>query len=462
MHPSNPSKPHTLSAWLATLTAALFFFFCFIQLNLFSAINSQIMQEFSLSALQLGKLSSMYFYGNAIFLFPAGILLDRFSTKKLLLAAVILCTAGTFLFATATNYPVAAFARFLVGSSGAFCFLSCIRIASRWFPASRMAFVTGTIVTMAMLGGMVAQTPMALLSDLIGWRNAVFLNAALGLFVIIATALFVQDRPPESQKAAKADKDSLKALGLWRCISIALINPQNWLGGLYTSLLNLPVFLLGALWGIPYLIEVHGLSAVQASYATTLFFVGVILGSPAYGWLSDHLGLRRRPMIIGAVLSLGLVMILIMTPSLSLTSLITLFFLLGFATSSQVLAYPTIAELNPSYLTSTSVSIASMSIMLSGVIFQPLFGYLMELQWDHHLVNGVPSYSVQDYNNAMWIFPICFALGLIISLLIKETYCRSADFTAQSELDHNRAMLEGKKKSAKPSSANVESCKEGA
>lgn len=423
---------HVVLAWLATLTAALFFFYEFIQLNLFNAIDTQLMQDFKLNAYQLGQLASMYFYGNALLLIPAGILLDRFSTRKLILVAVVVCTLSTFVFAAASHYWLAALARFFIGSGAAFCFLSCIRIASRWFPAQRMALVTGIIITMAMVGGMVAQTPMAILSHAIGWRAAIVADAILGIFIIVAILFFVQDYPPDSHEVLKSNKEHLRALGLWRCLLLTVVNPQNWLGGIYTSLLNLPVFLLGALWGMHYLTEVHHLSVVQASYATTVFFVGVIIGSPAYGWFSDYIGLRRLPMIIGALLSLGVILILMLVPQLSLFSLISLFFLIGFATSSQVLTYPTIAELNPLSLTSTSVSIASVTIMSSGFIFQPLFGWMMQLQWDHRIVAGIPVYSAHDFNNAMWIMPIAFVIGLFISFFIKETYCRSQEFTAHA------------------------------
>ena len=431
MHLSHEKTPHSGQAWLATLTAASFFFYEFIQLNLFNAIDVQLMQDFQINAVQLGQLASMYFYANALFLFPAGMLLDRYSTKKLLLFAITLCTIGTFIFALALHYSVAALARFLVGWGASFCFLSCIRIASRWFPAKKMAFVTGIVVTIAMAGGMVAQTPMALLSHAVGWRRAVILDGFLGIFIGLAIILFVQDRPPDSHEAAKAEKDHLKSLGLWRCIFHAVTNTQNWLGGIYTSLLNLPVFLLGALWGIHYLTEVHHITTVEASFATTLFFVGIIIGSPIYGWFSDYIGLRRLPMIIGAVFSLLVIFILIYTPILSLSSLMILFFLMGFSTSSQVLSYPTIAELNPIALTSTSVSIASMTIMCSGFIFQPLFGWMMQLQWDHQMQNGTPIYSANDFKNAMWLIPIAFVIGLILSFFIKETYCRSQEFIAQ-------------------------------
>lgn len=346
-------------AWLIVLTASLFFFYEFIQLNLFNAIAVDLMQHFHLNAAELGNLSSMYFYANAIFLFPAGLMLDRFSTKKLLLFAVLISTVGTFIFGLSNTFSVAAVGRFLVGVGASFCFLSCIRIASRWFVPSKMAFVTGIVVTFAMLGGLVAQTPFAMLSHLVGWQHAVLIDACLGIFVALAIYFIVQDRPPGSHEIASSEKAVLQNLGFWRSIGLVLTNPYNWLGGIYTSLLNLPVFLLGALWGINYLVQVHHISSVQASYATTMFFLGVIFGSPAFGWFSDHIGRRVLPMVIGAILSLGVILILMFVPNLSLTASITLFFLIGFVTSSQVLSYPTIAELNPITLTGTAVSVDS-------------------------------------------------------------------------------------------------------
>jgi MFS family permease len=237
--------------------------------------------------------------------------------------------------------------------------------------------------------------------------------------------MFVQDRPPNSHEHAHAERAHLKSLGFWQSIGLVLSNKNNWFGGIYTSLMNLPVFLLGALFGIHYLVQVHHLTEVEGSYATTLFFVGVIFGSPAFGWLSDHIGRRVLPMIIGAIASLIVILVLMYVPDLSLGMLIFLFFLIGFVTSSQVLSYPAIAELNPIVLTSTAVSVASVSIMVSGAIVQPLFGWLMELHWDHSVVNGVPMYSASDFLNAMLIMPIAFVMGLVIAWMMKETFCKS-------------------------------------
>lgn len=417
---------HTKLAWLVTLTASLFFFYEFIQMNLFNAINTQLRQDFQLDAVQLGQLFSMYFYANALCLFPVGNMLDRFSTKKCLIFAITVCTVGTFLFGFARQYWLAAFGRFLVGAGASFCFLSCIRIASRWFPPRRMALVTGIVVTMAMLGGLVAQTPFAFLAQYLGsWRQAMMLNAALGVVILIASIFIIQDRPPDAQAEAHVEQQQLKELGIWGAIKLAALNPQNWFGGLYTSLMNLPVFILGGLWGIHYLEQARHISLVEASYATTFFFVGVMLGSPAFGWLSDRMGRRIFPMMVGAVASLFVMLLLMYLPSLSLTAIIALFFLIGFVTSSQVLTYPYIAELNPIYLTSTAVSVDSVCIMISGFVFPPMFGWLMERGSDHPVVNGVAVYSAHHFNQAMLVMPAAFVVSLIITFFMYETYCKS-------------------------------------
>jgi MFS family permease len=421
----NTFKEYRSLAWVAVLASSLYFFYEFIQMNLFASIDSQLMQAFNLNAPELGRLASMYFYANALFVFPAGVLLDRFSPKKLLLIAVIFSTLGTLAFGLAHAYWVAALSRFIVGTGAAFCFLACIRIASRWFPPKKMAFVTGVAVTMAMVGGLVAQTPFALLTQAVGWRQAVMLDAALGIFIFFAIYYLVQDRPPNSQNHIHADKACLKSLGFWHSIALVITNPYNWLCGLYTSLMNLPVFLLGALWGIHYLVQVHQLTTVQASYATTLFFVGVMVGAPAFGWFSDFVGRRVMPMIVGAILSLGVIGVLMMAPNLSLMQLIGLFFLIGFTTSSQVLSYPIIAELNPIALTGSAISIDSVTIMVGGVVFQPLFGWFMERHWDHTVVDGIRIYAASDFSEAMLILPIAFIVSLLISFFIKETYCKS-------------------------------------
>lgn len=412
-------------AWLVCFAAALFFFYEFIQMNMFSSIDPELMRAFSINATQLGTLSSCYFYANVLFLFPAGIILDRYSTRKVIQIAMLTCILGTFCFAKATTLWSAEIYRFLTGIGSAFCFLSCIRLASRWFPSHRMALVTGLVVTIAMIGGMVAQIPLTLLTTTVGWRQALLWDTALGVIIWFIISMGVQDSPLTAVQAKETHNLLPPSIGLWQGLRQAWLRLQNWLGGIYTCLMNLPIILLGGLWGSLYLTQVQGLTRTQASLAITLIFIGTVLGSPLVGWLSDRICRRRLPMLWGALLSLGIMAVIIFNTQLSLTSTMLLFFSLGLFSSTQIISYPTIAESNSPALTATSVSVISLCTQSAGVIFQPLFGWLMDLHWQGQIVNNIHIYTAADYHRALLILLGGFIVAFFAAVLLRETFCRA-------------------------------------
>lgn len=417
----------TWQSWLVCFSAASFFFYEFIQMHMFNAISSSLLMEFKINAWQLSLTSSIYFYSNVIFLFPAGIILDSLSTRKVIISSLSVCIIGTLGFAFAHSLVFAGICRFLTAIGGAFCFLSCVKLASRWFPAHRLALIMGLVVTMAMLGGMVAQTPLTLLVNAIGWRKALLVDAGLGVIILGIIFSLVQDYPNNFHDHDPLARGHIKQFGYWQSMRIAFLRLGNWICGIYTCLLNLPIYLLGGLWGIQYLQIAQGLSAATASIVTSVLFLGTIIGSPVMGWLSDRLALRRLPMILGAISSLIIIMVIILPSHLSLENLVLLFFLLGFFTSSQIISYPTVAESNPSALTATAVSVVSISVLSGGAIFEPVFGWLLSWHWHGIMQNGAPIYTRADFQFAMWIFPTTLLFGLIASFFVKETRGRRSE-----------------------------------
>lgn len=420
----------TKQAWLVCFCAALFFFYEFVQLHMFNAINPQLMAEFNLTATQLSFLSSTFLWADILFLLPAGLILDRFSVRKVILGAMLVCLIGTLGFALSTNIWLLGFFHFFSGIGNAFCFLSCIMLVARWFPPQRQALVVGLVVTMAFLGGMVAQAPFAILSGIMGWRNALLIDTVLGVIFMSLIWVYVRDYPAEHADAHLKKMHDTKNVPFWHSLSGALRNCQNWLCGLYTSLLNLPILVLTAVWGAPYLAKVHGLTYTQATFVSSMIFLGSIIGCPLLGWYSDSLRKRKTPMIQGAIASLVIMVLILYIPNLSYLGLISLFFLLGFFTSAQIIVYPMIAESNPKSLTGVAIAAASFIIMGGGGVGQNLFGWLLDLTWDGTLQQQQPIYSAENYQFAMLIFPIAFVLGLLAILITKETYCRQ---TPQAE-----------------------------
>ncbi|MAZ77182.1 MAG: MFS transporter [Legionellaceae bacterium] len=410
--------------WIVCITGSLLFFYEAIQMMMFNSLNTSLMASFNVNATQLGFVSSVYFYTSASLIFVAGNMLDRFSTRMLILMSMLTCTIGTLGFALSPDLIIAAAFRLIVGIGGAFCFLSCVKLASRWFPPSRRAMVVGVIVTMFMLGGWVAQTPLTALIHKFGWRYALFLDGLLGIVITALMWFVIKDRPKKDSHLTAEERETLKKIGLKKAIVSVLKNPNNWCGAFYTCLTNLPVYLVGAFLGSMYLQQAQHLSTSHAAFVSGMIFFGSFLGSTSIGWISDRIKKRRLPMIVGALLILAVVAIIIYVPGLSFIELMLLFFALGYVTSAQVLGYPTVAEHNPAVLTGTAVSIVSTITVFSGAVIFPLAGWLLDVSGQHKKIKGVMHYSLTAYHHAMIILLVAAIGALIAALLIKETNCK--------------------------------------
>lgn len=409
-----------LMAWVVCLSAGLFFLYEFFQLNIFDVINHSLRDEFHLNATQLSWMSSSFLWANLLFLLPAGIILDRYSTRKVILVALLLCVIGTVGFALTDSFLLASLFHAFTGIGNAFCFLSCVVLVSHWFPPARQALVIGMIVTMAFIGGMIAHTPFAYLNTLLGWRGALLIDGLLGAVILFWIYWIVQDKPQEAPEPIHVSQQHVLANFLK-----ALTNRQNWLAGLFTCFLNLPIMILCALWGASYLQVVHQLPEISASNIVSLIFVGSIIGCPLAGWLSDSMGKRKPLMIFGAFTTLLIVIPLFLDISLSQTSLAMIFFVLGFVSSAQVIAYPLVSESNSLENTGAATGCASVLIMGGAGVGQVLFGWLMA----HHAGQVDANYTAADFQYAMWIFPITALAALIAVLMIRETYCRRGSFS---------------------------------
>ncbi|MCP0913722.1 MULTISPECIES: MFS transporter [Legionella] len=407
----------TLLPWIICFAASLFLFYEFIQGNMFASIADNIMRDFHIQADKMTYLSSIYYLANVIFLFIAGILLDRFSTKKTIVIAMLLCILSTFLLAYAHSFYLALFCRFVTGIGSAFCFLGPIRIASRWFPPNRMALVTGVVVTIAMTGGMLAQYPLTKLVLELGWRDSLIRVGWLGVALLLFMMYWIKDKPQEEALA------TAKKLDVLTTAKMAYLNLQTFRAALYTSLMNMPIAVLGAMIGSLYLMQRLGVSKEDAALVNSMLFLGAIVGGPAIGWFSDKLGLRVLPMKLGVLASL-LTLLGIMYLPVSLTMMGFLFFLLGFFTAAQVISYALVAESSPAAMTAMAVSMISLLTQGGYILYQNLFSAVLLWHGDMHMVAGTPVYSFTAYQTAALIMPLGLGIALFALFKLKETYCR--------------------------------------
>jgi MFS family permease len=403
--------------WIVCVAATLFFFYEFIQGNMFASIAGNIMQDYQIQADKMAYLSSVYYVSNVMFLFVAGMVLDRFSIKKTIIMAMLLCVISTFILAFTQSFYVALICRFIMGIGSAFCFLGPVRLASHWFPPKRMALVTGVIVTIAMTGGMLAQYPLTVLVTHVGWRSAVQYVGFLGLVMLLLMAYWIQEKPKLQAKATENKMSILTAA------KKAYFNLNNLRAAMYTSLMNMAIAVFGAMMGTLYLVQRLGVSTEQASMVNSMLFLGAIIGGPLIGWISDRIDLRVWPMKVGALASF-LTLIVILFAPISYNIMILMFFLLGFFTSAQVISYAYVAESSSPEMTATAVSVISILTQGGYILYQNLFSSLLIHHGGMHMVNNVPVYSLEAYQYAALILPFGLLIAVMSLLGLKETYCK--------------------------------------
>lgn len=319
----NEKRTSLIKPMLACFCAGLFFFYTIFQKVTFNIISFDLISKFHLSVTQLGGVSSAYLYANALWLIPGGVLLEKFSSRFVTLLFMFACACSSFVFAESTSIFLDIIMRFVGGLGSAMSLLITLRLAVRWFPTNS-ARVIGILVSLGMSAGIVANAPFSALVQHIGWQNSLLATGYFGLMICIFMLFFLHDKKDVAGNA------KITFASLRHSLKSVSQNFQNWKSGIYIGLMNLPIFILAALWGNLYLIHTSGLTNTKASMVISMIFIGEIIGAPIVGWISDMLQNRKIVMLAGAFLSLITTILLLDSSLFSITTLSLLFFLLGF------------------------------------------------------------------------------------------------------------------------------------
>ncbi|HER25952.1 MAG TPA: MFS transporter, partial [Rhodospirillales bacterium] len=148
-------------------------------------------------------------------------------------------------------------------------------------------------------------------------------------------------------------------------------------------------------------------------------------GAPLAGWLSDRMGRRKPLMVIGSLVALITFSALVYIPDLSLTGARVLLFINGFFSGSMVLSFAVGREHNRPETAGATLGFVNMFLMAAGAIFQPLIGWMLDLNWDGTMVEGVRLYSVTTYQTAFLTIVASGTVSLFMGLIMGETYCRN-------------------------------------
>ncbi len=412
---------YPVRAWSIWLLSALFMFYKFALEVSPSVMTKTLMQTFQINGTQLGNLAACYFYAYLLLQIPAGLLLDKFGPRKTTTIAIVFCALGSLLFANADSLFIAGVGRFVTGAGAAFAAVNCLKLIANWFPYKQFAFMAGLMMTMAMLGAVGGQAPLAAFIQKLEWRHAIEVIGIAGLVLAALFWLVVQDRAPNHTRERHVVSTKIS---LGESIKQVFQNGQSWWLSIYSGFAFAPVMVFGGLWGVSFIGEAFGLNHNVSAQMVSMIFIGFAIGAPVFGWFSDWLGRRRIVMLWGTIVALLSISAVIYAPGVSSSMLGALLFLFGFSISSFLLCFTMIREINLPILAATAIGFMNAFDALLGALSDPLTGKFLDSVWDGRLVEGARVFSVSAYKTAFLTLPVFLILSLISMIWIKETHCK--------------------------------------
>ena len=302
----------------------------------FSIAGQSASKELGLDPIAMGYIMSAFAWAYVLGQIPGGALLDRFGSKKIYTAALVLWSFFTLLqgFAgifTGLAAAVALFCmRFMVGLAEAPSFPANARIVAAWFPGPERG-TASAIFNSAQYFSLVAFAPlMGWLAHDFGWCSVFIVMGGIG---IVAAFFFVRliHSPVDSPRINRAEFDYIEAGGgLVRMEERNADNGAalNWANvkQVLTSRMLLGVYLgqycinvltyFFVTWFPIYLVKERGLSILQAGFTAALpalcGFAGGILGGMISDALLKKTGsldiARKTPLLLGMMLATSIIL----------------------------------------------------------------------------------------------------------------------------------------------------------
>lgn len=411
-----------ITPWLIWFLGAFFYFYENLLQVSPGVMAHDLMASFSIDKTSLSLLASFYFYAYAFIQIPAGILIDHYNIRKILLWAVLFCIVGCLLFVTASALFQASLGRFLIGLGSGFAAISSMKLAASWFLPRKFPFFVGLMITFGMAGSIVGEGPLAVLVDTIGWKSAILCLAGIGMVLFVLIALFVRENPHASMKK-QANRDIFNGL------KVIFFCRKSWLLAIYAGLMFAPTVIFGGLWGVPFIMVFYGIQKAAAAGIVSVLFLGWVVGGPLNGMLTEYLN-KKTVMLYGTVGALISMILILYVPFAHLKALTLLFFLFGVFSSCFLPAFSLIKDIHSPDHSGVVLGFMNTANTLGGALGLSFIGFLFTINWES--VFTVNVHPVMNYQIILSILPVM----LMVSLLIMVFFIKNSVFVNDSSQEN--------------------------
>lgn len=360
---------HMLSTLLRTIPA--------VSLDLMAA-------DFHMEPQALASLTSVYPFAFAAAQIPVGAAMDRFGVRPVSLSLLAGTVIGAIASGFATGPSSFAVGQVMLGIATSGMLMCPMTLAAKQLSAARFGLWSGAILSIGNIGMLLSSSPLAFVVDTYGWRAGFWIAGLGGVLVALAVFLLVPNQPAEHKDESTALSQMIEVLRLGfsrplrGLIALALVS-------LATSLV------LRGLWGGPWLMEIKGLSRVEAGNQLGAFTLAMIAGPLCIGMIDRRIG-RRRELAAGthlaaaflvALMALGaahypvsaLFGVTVMPPQYDLV----LFVLIGLATSAQPLLFGMSRQLVDAQTAGKALAAVNLAFFLGAALMQSVTGAVAAL-----------------------------------------------------------------------------------
>ncbi|MFT4881789.1 MAG: MFS family permease, partial [Salinirussus sp.] len=151
--------------------------------------------------------------------------------------------------------------------------------------------------------------------------------------------------------------------------------------------------------------------------------VGLLLGPPVIGRVSDYLGVRTRLMVGGGVLYTGAFALLALAGKPPLWSVGLTFFLVSFLAGGYALGYTVVKEGYGSEASGVATGTVNALAFSGAAVFPTVMGAILDAYWTGQTVGGARVYTLFGYR---LLFGLAAASGFVSLCCVTWLHLRTA------------------------------------
>jgi len=338
---------------------------------------------------------------------PAGLLLDRFGSKALIVSGAAVMASGQLLLAFTESLPAAVAARAVVGLGDAVTFISVLRLVPHWFSPRRVPLVTQLTGICGQLGQVLSAVPFFALLAGAGWTTAYVSVAAIGVLSMVLTLALVKNTPngvvvPTHTTSIRETLASVKTVWL---------RPGTRLGFFTHMGTQFSVTVFALMWGVPYLTEAQGLSTGAAGGLLTISVVAAISSGIVVGIFTGRLPHRRSRLVLGIIgaNALAWTVLLTLPHRAPVWLLVALIVVISVGGPGSMVGFDFARTFNPSATLGTAQGMVNMGGFVASLLVMQAMGLILDVAGDISFDSFRLAWTVQY---AVWILAV---VGILIT-----------------------------------------------